>query len=200
VIYVYSISGSFSDGVDSDALVVEIRAALPTPALVSLTTGDDRCNIGFETALSDSEKATLDAVVAAHQGKAIKTAIYFSMCAVAPPALSITVDDWAIVGGITVDVSALKAGPVALRVQGMCKVTLGTADMRVIHSISGVDTQVAIVEGVRSEEWATFTLETELQVPLDAGLGELRLEVRKSLLAVADVRSVVAFFEVVHGG
>lgn len=187
--YSYSISDSFSGGVNSDALVTEIKAALPIPALVSLTTGDDICRIDFGSALSVSEKTTLDAVVAAHLGATTKSTVYGASYPIVPAAVSITATAaWQIIGGVVMDVTSR----IAFLIQGMCKVTLGTADMRMVQSIAGVDTQIAITTDVATADWSIFQLKTDPSVPPALGLCEFRLESRTAIGGVVDVRSVVA--------
>jgi hypothetical protein len=67
--YTYSISGNFPNhAVAPDRLTLEINQSSIVTALVSITTNGDACNILFKDVLSVGDKATLDALVAAHSG------------------------------------------------------------------------------------------------------------------------------------
>jgi len=67
--YTYSISGNFPNhAVAPDRLTLEIRTSSIVTALDSITTIGDACNILFKDVLSVGDKATLDAIVAAHSG------------------------------------------------------------------------------------------------------------------------------------
>ena len=67
--YTYSIGTDFpNQKVDVDALAIEIENSSISVALVEITTKGDNCNIFFASALSGPEQATLDGIVAAHQG------------------------------------------------------------------------------------------------------------------------------------
>jgi len=71
--YTYSISGSFPSGsVASDRLEKEIRDSSITKALSHIDTAGDDCDIWFKALLttgSNSEKETLDGLVAVHSGQ-----------------------------------------------------------------------------------------------------------------------------------
>jgi hypothetical protein len=71
--YTYPVA-DFQDGVNVVTLVVEARAALPVEVdLLSASVGDvegvESCILRFAAVLSAEDKATLDAVVAAHTGE-----------------------------------------------------------------------------------------------------------------------------------
>jgi len=67
--YTYSISIDFPNHkVAPDRLTLEIRSSTIVTALDSITTVGDACNILFKDVLSVGDKATLDAIVAAHSG------------------------------------------------------------------------------------------------------------------------------------
>ena len=69
--YTYSISTDFPNGrVEAGVLAQEIMASSIVTALDNVGTAGDNCNITFKDPLSVGDKATLDAVVAAHQGNA----------------------------------------------------------------------------------------------------------------------------------
>ncbi len=74
--YTYSISGNFPNhAVAPDRLTVEIDQSTIVTALVSITTDGDNCYILFKDVLSVGDKATLDAIVAAHSGIPLPLAV-----------------------------------------------------------------------------------------------------------------------------
>jgi hypothetical protein len=67
--YTYSIQNNFINHmIDSSRLMQEINLSTIIIALSSIDTSGDSCNITFKDVLSDSDKATLDGLVAVHSG------------------------------------------------------------------------------------------------------------------------------------
>ena len=71
--YIFTISTSFSNGINESALDAEIRASAITTALDYVARSGDVCSVWFKAALSGGDAALLSALVAAHTGAASPT-------------------------------------------------------------------------------------------------------------------------------
>jgi hypothetical protein len=142
----------------------------------------------FANDVSDADKAIVDAVVAAHQGK---LELVFKVASTLVPAAEVPVtdDEWQILGGAVTNVAFFVPNlPQAIgRSQGVSKASGTTAGLRIVERNPVDGSEIVLAETVLPERAEMKEFAFSSNVPPRAGTMEYRLEGRLNGAASASV-------------